>query len=202
MAKRTATSRNIAAINRNVASIADIFGTDSQQYAAAIADLFQFDVYTNKSGVIQIRNNKSNRAKHQKIRARRNRNKTAPQLRAMKKRSEQAMQKYNKHARSKGKVTNIKEFEKRQQDADDLQGEIYMAADTVTEYGDGSEPDRNRMFYDVNYREEIMAKARKIEEALQLEAVQGKRATPIIYENEPNTVYVIDDKTGEIIYKF
>lgn len=202
MAKKTATARNIAAINRNVSTIANTFGVDSQQYAAAISDLFQFDVYTNKSGVIQLRNNKSNRAQHQKIRARKNRNKTAPQIKAMRRRSEQAMQKYNKRARNRGKVANIKEFEKRQQDADDLQGEIYMAADAVTEYGDGTEPDRNRMFYDVNYREEIMAKARKIEEALQLEAVQGKRATPIIYDSEPNTVYVIDDKTGEIIYTF
>ena len=201
MAKKSATARNINAINSNVRMIADIFGVDSQQYGAAIADLFEFDVYTNKSGVIQLRNNKSNRAQHQKIRARKNRNKTRPQLKAMKKRSEKAMEKYNKRAKSKGKVANIKEFEKRQQEADDLQESIYRAERVISENSD-IEVDTHRMFWDTNYRQEMLARAQKIEQALELEAVQNKTASPVIYDNEPNTVYVISDKTGEIIYQF
>ena len=121
-AKQTASAKNIAAINRNVQTIAKTFGTSSQQYNAATADLYKFDVYMNKNGIIQIRNNAANRAKHQALRSRKNKNIKPYVIQRMKKKAEQALKKYNK--RAKDKIQTIQEFEERQQEIDEMTDNI------------------------------------------------------------------------------
>ena len=67
--KRTATAKNIDDINRYLQNIADIWSIYSNEYEKATAKVKDFDIRTNKNGVIQIKNTKANRKKHQKIRA-------------------------------------------------------------------------------------------------------------------------------------
>lgn len=66
----TATQKNINKINDNLRSIAKVFGTNSKPYEQAAQRLHghDFELY-DKNGVVQIKNNAANRAKHQTIRS-------------------------------------------------------------------------------------------------------------------------------------
>lgn len=70
--KKSATAKNIDAINRYLQNVADIWTIYSNEYENATAKVKDFDIRTNKNGVIQIKNTKANRKKHQKIRALKN----------------------------------------------------------------------------------------------------------------------------------
>lgn len=76
--KPTATQKTINSINRYIRTIAETFGTDSKEYERAVTPLHNkditlsngrkgFEIYENKKGVVQLRNNKLNRQKHQQI---------------------------------------------------------------------------------------------------------------------------------------
>lgn len=205
MAKQTASAKNIAAINRNVQTIAKTFGTSSQQYNAATADLYKFDVYMNKNGIIQIRNNAANRAKHQALRARKNKNIKPHVIQRMKKRAEQALKKYNK--RAKDKIQTIQEFEERQQEIDEMTDNIYDDSQIVEDML-RTDVDIYRMFTDKAYRDKIHAMA---QQAAQYQA--GKVPDDVaeqqrrIYENgvineTEDGTFIIDSETGEILFKY
>ena len=205
MPKPTASARNIAAINRNVQTIAKTFGTSSQQYNAATADLYKFDVRMNKNGVIQIKNNAANRAKHQALRARRNKNIKPYQLQRMKKQAEQALKKYNK--RAKDKIQSIPEFEQRQQELDELTDNIYENSMIVEEML-SIDVDIHRMYIDRAYRDKISAMARQAEQYQYgkvpddvLEQTRQAFDRGVISEQDDAT-YIIDGETGEILFKY
>lgn len=207
MAKKTsATSKNIAAINRNIQTIADIFGIYSSQYNKAIADLFQFDVRENKQGVIQIRNTKANRAKHQKIRARRAKNIKPHVIQRMKRQSEQALKKYNK--RAKDNIDSIAEFEQRQQELDALIDSVYDDAKIVEDML-GIEVDRHRMFVDYNYRMKVRAMSENASQynpndTIPDSVIEENRkifSKGIIYETGDSTL-IMDPDTGDALFEY
>lgn len=205
MPKPTASARNIAAINRNVQTIAKTFGTSSQQYNAATADLYKFDVRMNKNGVIQIKNNAANRAKHQALRARRNKNIKPYQLQRMKKQAEQALKKYNK--RAKDKIQSIPDFEQRQQELDELTDNIYDDSMIVEEML-SIDVDIHRMYIDRAYRDKISAMARQAEQYQYgkvpddvLEQTRQAFDRGVIVEQDDAT-FIIDSETGEILFKY
>lgn len=101
--KRTATAKNIDAINRYLRNIADIWSIYSNEYEKATAKVKDFDIRTNKNGVIQIKNTKENRKKHQKVRALKNTIKSKNIIK----------RKYNKRTKglSKKDIQAIKSFE-------------------------------------------------------------------------------------------
>lgn len=205
MPKPTASARNIAAINRNVQTIAKTFGTSSQQYNAATADLYKFDVRMNKKGVIQIKNNAANRAKHQALRARRNKNIKPYQLQRMKKQAEQALKKYNK--RAKDKIQSIPEFEQRQQELDELTDNIYEDSMIVEEML-SIDVDIHRMYIDRAYRDKISAMARQAEQYQYgkvpddvIEQTRQAFDRGVIVEQDDAT-RIIDSETGEILFQY
>ena len=207
MAKKTsATAKNIAAINRNIQTIADIFGIYSSQYNKAIADLFQFDVRENKNGVIQIRNTKANRAKHQKIRARRAKNIKPHVIQRMKRQSEQALKKYNK--RAKDNIDSIAEFEQRQQELDTMIDSVYDDARIVEDML-GIEVDRHRMFVDYNYRMKVRAMSENASkynpnDTIPDSVIEENRkifSKGIIYETGDSTL-IMDPDTGDVLFEY
>jgi len=205
MAKISASARNIAAINRNVQTIAKTFGTSSQQYNAVTADLYKFDVRMNKNGVIQIMNNAANRAKHQALRARRNKNIKPYKLQRMKKQAELALKKYNK--RAKDKIQSIPEFEHRQQELDELTDNIYEDSMIVQEML-SIDVDIHRLYIDRAYRDKISAMARQAEQYQYgkvpddvLEQTRQAFDRGVISEQDDAT-YIIDSETGEILFKY
>lgn len=207
MAKKTsATAKNIAAINRNIQTIANIFGIYSSQYNKAIADIFQFDVRENKQGVIQIRNTKANRAKHQKIRARRAKNIKPHVIQRMKRQSEQALKKYNK--RAKDNIDSIAEFEQRQQELDTLIDSVYDDARIVEDML-GIEVDRHRMFVDYNYRMKVRAMSENASQynpndTIPDNVIEENRkifSKGIIYETGDSTL-IMDPDTGDVLFEY
>lgn len=207
MAKKTsATAKNIAAINRNIQTIANIFGIYSTQYNKAIADIFQFDVRENKNGVIQIRNTKANRAKHQKIRARRAKNIKPYVIQRMKRQSEQALKKYNK--RAKDSINSIAEFEQRQQELDTLIDSVYDDAQIVEDML-GIEVDRHRMFVDYNYRMKVHAMGENASQynpndTIPDSVIEENRkifSKGIIYETGGSTL-IMEPDTGDVLFEY
>ena len=207
MAKKTsATAKNIAAINRNIQTIADIFGIYSSQYNKAIADIFQFDVRENNKGVIQIRNTKANRAKHQKIRARRAKNIKPHVIQRMKRQSEQALKKYNK--RAKDNIDSIAEFEQRQQELDTMIDSVYDDARIVEDML-GIEVDRHRMFVDYNYRMKVRAMSENASQynpndTIPDSVIEENRkifSKGIIYETGDSTL-IMDPDTGDVLFEY
>lgn len=207
MAKKTsATAKNIAAINRNIQTIANIFGIYSTQYNKAIADIFQFDVRENKNGVIQIRNTKANRAKHQKIRARRAKNIKPYVIQRMKRQSEQALKKYNK--RAKDSINSIAEFEQRQQELDTLIDSVYDDAQIVEDML-GIEVDRHRMFVDYNYRMKVHAMTENASQynpndTIPDSVIEENRkifSKGIIYETGGSTL-IMEPDTGDVLFEY
>lgn len=204
--KTSATAKNIAAINRNIQTIADIFGIYSTQYNKAIADIFQFDVRENKNGVIQIRNTKANRAKHQKIRARRAKNIKPHVIQRMKRQSEQALKKYNK--RAKDNIDSIAEFEQRQQELDTMIDSVYDDAKIVEEML-GIEVDRHRMFVDYNYRMKVRTMSENASQynpndTIPDSVIEENRkifSKGIIYETGDSTL-IMDSDTGDVLFEY
>lgn len=202
--KQTATQKNIAAINRNIQTVAKTFGTSSQQYNKAVADLYKFDVYTNKNGVIQLRNNAANRAKHQAIRARKTKNIKPHVMARMKKRAQKALADYNK--RAKDHINSIQDFEERQQELDALTDSIYDDAQIV-ENMLGIEVDRHRMYVDNAYRDKINAMAREAEKYQYGRVPDNVIEQRQVYERgmlmeSDDGTYMIDNETGEILFKY
>lgn len=204
--KTSATSKNIAAINRNIQTIADIFGIYSTQYNKAIADVFQFDVRENNKGVIQIRNTKANRAKHQKIRARRAKNIKPHVIQRMKRQSEQALKKYNK--RAKDNIDSIAEFEQRQQELDTMIDSVYDDAKVVEDML-GIEVDRHRMFVDYNYRMKVRAMSENVSQynpndTIPDSVIEENRkifSKGIIYETGDSTL-IMDPDTADVLFEY
>lgn len=204
--KTSATAKNIAAINRNIQTIANIFGIYSNQYNKAIADIFQFDVRENKNGVIQIRNTKANRAKHQKIRARRAKNIKPHVIQRMKRQSEQALKKYNK--RAKDNIDSIAEFEQRQQELDTMIDSVYDDARIVEDML-GIEVDRHRMFVDYNYRMKVRAMSENASQynpndTIPDSVIEENRkifSKGIIYETGDSTL-IMDPDTGGVLFEY
>lgn len=66
----TATVKNIATINRRIKTVSNLFGIHSAEYEAFTAKVTSnFELYETKTGVIQLRNVKENRAKYQQLSA-------------------------------------------------------------------------------------------------------------------------------------
>lgn len=202
--KRTATSRNIAAINRNIQSIAKTFGTESRMYEKAVADIMQFAHYTNKAGITQIRDVKANRAKHSQIRARRNRNLN---VNVTKRKAEKALKEYTKK-HPKTKIKTVKQFEsliKRNEDLDTVVYGIDERFSDLLENGviKSYNYDMHRAYVDADYRLEKLHEVEQLEQAAELDAVQNPlRNVKATYDKQTNQTYVVDADTGELMYIF
>ena len=193
--KSTPTQRNIAAINRYVSKIADTFGTVSRQYEEATAALYQFDIRTNKHGVIQVRNTAANRKKHSTIRSIKNRR---PKVQRLVKESEKAMAKYNAKVRKKETFTSIKAFEKAQKETADKENAIYDMYEIANSLG--IEFSIYNAFKDDAYFDD-----RRTEIVQAMYEQQGdenvSRETEVITDESGNAV-LVDKETGEILYVY
>lgn len=195
MAKRTATQRHIDSINRNIQTVANTFGKYSQQYENATQNIFMFDVYTNKNGIIQLKNNKANRAKHQQIRARRKRN---VNLYWAKKKSEKRMKAYNENKRTKHKVKSIVEFERLQKELEDKTAQIYEFEEIAQEY------DIDFSAYEAFKNPDYLAdKLQQMYDDTQNSTSDSDNDKKYIVEyNGDGKAVLIDAKTGEVIYEY
>lgn len=193
--KSTPTQRNIAAINRYVSKIADTFGTVSRQYEEATAALYQFDIRTNKHGVIQVRNTAANRKKHSTIRSIKNRR---PKVQRLVKESEKAMEKYNAKVRKKEKFTSIKAFEKAQKETEDKENAIYDMYEIANSLG--IEFSIYNAFKDDTYFDD---KRTEIVQSMyeQQNEENVSRETEVITDERGNAV-LVDKGTGEILYVY
>lgn len=63
------TERNIKAINRRLNTVGKLFGTHSPEYEQITNKLGQYDIYTNKQGMLQLRNNAANRQNYRQLSA-------------------------------------------------------------------------------------------------------------------------------------
>lgn len=181
--KRTATAKNIDAINRYLQNIADIWTIYSNEYEKATAKVKDFDIRTNKNGVIQIKNTKSNRKKHQKIRALKNTTKSKNII----------LRKYNKRTKglSKKDIQIIKTFE------DDVSNAYKKLKELQEKYEIDITPylERLRKGEDTH---EILIGAK-----LEVEQLQQLKNSEIEKRNTIETDYgIIDADTGELIYEF
>lgn len=181
--KRTATAKNIDAINRYLQNIADIWTIYSNEYEKATAKVKDFDIRTNKNGVIQIKNTKENRKKHQKIRAIKNTTKSKNII----------QRKYNKRTKglSKKDIQIIKTFE------DDVSNAYKKLKELQEKYEIDITPylERLRKGEDTH---EILIGAK-----LEVEQLQQLKNSEIEKRNTIETDYgIIDADTGELIYEF
>lgn len=125
--KISATQRNINSINSYIRNVAETFGTTSSQYVALQSTIIDFDIRWNKSGIVQIKNNKENRKQHQKIRALRNRQKQhRNKVSVMKKKVEQEIREWNNIPEDEDIFDeDIREFERMQYDNEQWKQHIY-----------------------------------------------------------------------------
>ena len=193
--KSTPTQRNIAAINRYVSKIADTFGTVSRQYEEATAALYQFDIRTNKHGIIQVRNTAANRKKHSTIRSIKSHR---PKVQRLVKESEKAMSKYNAKVRKKEKFTSIKAFEKAQKETEDKENAIYDMYEIANSLG--IEFSIYNAFKDDAYFDE---KRTEIVQSMYEQQTEENvsRETEVITDESGNAV-LVDKETGEILYVY
>lgn len=193
--KSTPTQRNIAAINRYVSKIADTFGTVSRQYEEATAALYQFDIRTNKHGVIQVRNTAANRKKHSTIRSIKNRR---PKVQRLVKESEKAMEKYNAKVRKKEKFTSIKAFEKAQKETEDKKDAVYDLEKIANALG--IEYSIYNAFREDGYYDD---KRLEITQALyDQQGVENVSRETILNITPDGDVQVLDKETGEVLYVY
>lgn len=181
--KQTATAKNIDAINRYLQNIADIWSIYSNEYEKATAKIKDFDIRTNKNGVIQIKNTKENRKKHQKIRAIKNTT-----------RSKNIIQRnYNKRTKglTKKDVQAIKTFE------DDYSNAYKKLKELEQTYDLDITPYLERLRNGDNLGE-IVSDAVLEAEIQQLDIIPDYKNRNIVETN----FGIVDADTGEMLYEF
>ncbi len=181
--KRTATAKKIDAINRYLQNVADIWSIYSNEYEKATAKVKDFDIRTNKNGVIQIKNTKANRKKHQKIRALRNTTKPKSII----------QRNYNKRTKglSKKDIQTIKTFE------DDVSNAYKKLQELQEKYDFDITPYLDRL------RKGDTPSSIINDAMLESEIQQMNDVSELSSRNTIETDYgIIDADTGELIYEF
>lgn len=181
--KRTATAKNIDAINRYLRNIADIWTIYSNEYEKATAKIKDFDIRTNKNGVIQIKNTKENRKKHQKIRAIKNTSKSKNII----------QRNYNKRTKglTKKDIQAIKTFE------DDVSNAYKKLLELQEKYELDISPYLDRL------RSGDTPTSIVNDALLESEIQQMNDVPEFEKRNTIETDYgIIDADTGEILYEF
>lgn len=181
--KRTATAKNIDVINRYLQNIADIWSIYSNEYEKATAKVKDFDIRTNKNGVIQIKNTKSNRKKHQKIRALRNTTKSKNII----------QRNYNKRTKglTKKDIRTIKEFE------DDYSNAYKKLKDLQEKYELDITPYLERLRKGENTYEILVDAMTTVEEDQRYKASSFDNRSVI-----ETDFGIVDADTGELLYEF
>ena len=181
--KRTATAKNIDAINRYLRNIADIWSIYSNEYEKATSKVKDFDIRTNKNGVIQIKNTKENRKKHQKIRAIKNTRKSKNII----------QRNYNKRTKglTKKDIKAIKTFE------DDYSNAYKKLKELQEKYSLDITPYLDRL------RNGDTPSSIINDALLECETLQMNDVPEFENRNTIETDYgIIDADTGELLYEF
>lgn len=181
--KKSATAKNIDTINRYLQNIADIWTIYSNEYEKATAKVKDFGIRTNKNGVIQIKNTKENRKKHQKIRAIKNTRKSKNII----------QRNYNKRTKGLNKkdIRAIKTFE------DDFSNAYKKLKELQEKYEIDITPYLERLRKGDDTHEIL------IDAMLEVEQVQQFKASTYNDKNVIETDYgIIDADTGELLYEF
>lgn len=181
--KKSATAKNIDAINRYLQNIADIWTIYSNEYEKATAKVKDFDIRTNKNGVIQIKNTKKNRKQHQKIRALRNTTKSKNII----------QRNYNKRTKglTKKDIQAIKTFE------DDYSNAYKKLKELQEKYELDITPYLERLRKGENTSEIIYDAMQEVEMKKEYQNSGYEKRNTI------ETDYgIIDADTGELIYEF
>lgn len=210
--RKTATWKNINAINRYIKNVAEIFGTESEQYDIATNQLNLFDFTYNKNGIKQIRNTAENRKKHQTVRRIKNQRKNITKEKA---KIQAKIDKRNKRVRNEAnRIESIKQFNKLQRDTEDKYDAIYNHmipilmeyAENHPELDISKDQDAlaHRLFSDINYYDEMKLMVEEIGRSQEDTDIKnttlGWKNT--VTEVKDGTAYVIDEKTGELIDAF
>lgn len=181
--KKSATAKNIDTINRYLQNVADIWTIYSNEYEKATAKVKDFDIRTNKNGVIQIKNTKENRKKHQKIRALRNTTKSKNII----------QRNYNKRTKGLNKkdIRTIKTFE------DDVSNAYKKLKELQEKYELDITPYLDRL------RNGDTPNSIINDALLESEIQQTNDIPELSNRNTIETDYgIIDADTGEILYEF
>lgn len=179
MAKRTATMKAIDNINSYIQDVANVYGKNSQEYEDITNAVADYDLRTNKHGVLQVRNTKENRKAHNQLRAQARRTHKA----RTSSRHRQARTAYNSAAK--------KQLHSMQKAFSDSTTELYSLREFCEQYN--IEWDYMKAYRDRSYVNEKWREVQKAES----EYLREEFGMSVIHDYE--TGQYIDSDTGEII---
>lgn len=179
MAKRTATMKAIDNINSYIQDVAKVYGKNSQEYEDITNVVADYDLRTNKNGVLQVRNTKENRKAHNQLRAQ--------ARQAHKARTSSRYRKAQKEFRDTAK----KQLHSMQKAFADATTELYSLREFCEQYN--IDWDYMKAYRDRDY---VESKWKEVQRA-ESEYLKNLYGTDVIHDYE--TGQFIDTATGETI---
>lgn len=179
MAKRTATMKAIDNINSYIRDVASVYGKNSQEYEDITNAVADYDLRTNKNGVLQVRNTKENRKAHNQLRAQ-----------ARKAHKARTSSRYRK-ARKEFRDTAKKQLHSMQKAFSEASSELYSLRDLCEQFN--IEWDYLKGYRDRDY---VESKWKEVQRA-ESEYLKNLYGTDVIHDYE--TGQYIDAATSEVI---
>lgn len=177
MPKRTATMKAIDTINSYIRDVANVYGKNSQEYEDITNTVADYDLRTNKNGVLQVRNTKENRKSHNQLRAQ-----------ARQAHKARTSSRYRK-ARQEFRDTAKKQLHSMQKAFSDSTTELYSLRDLCEQFN--IEWDYLKGYRDRDYVESKWKEVQRSES----EYLKNLYGTDVIHDYE--TGQYIDAATGE-----
>ena len=189
----SATSKNIAAINRNISATAAIFGTNSAEYKDAVNAIRGFET-RDKNGVVQIRDIKSNRQQYQKLSSLRKKLTPASvKKRKVKNRLKKQMRREKQTQSGKSRPITNDDLRKESTARESLHDEIDMLYEEAKEHG--VPIDYGLLYSTADYREYIRS---EIAAAI---AAEQAAYEDTVYSDD-GSAYVFNPDTGEVVEEY
>lgn len=130
----TATAKNIATINRRIKAISKLFGgvhsAEYEEFTSLISDTL--DIYTNKAGEIQIRNNKENRKRYQYISATAKKVRDTP-IQVLQRKAKKQREQFEDYREVSQDEIDFIEYKRFSNNVLDLTTEVYAILNTAVE---------------------------------------------------------------------
>lgn len=132
----TATVKNIATINRRIKTISKLFGYHSAEYEAFTTTVTEaFDLYQTATGIVQIRNNKTNRKSYQKLSALAKKVRNMP-IQVLQRKAKQQREKFDDYREITGDYEmKFHDYTWFTNTVTDLASEVYGLVDTAYDMG-------------------------------------------------------------------
>ena len=130
----TATAKNIGTINRRIKAISKLFGgvhsAEYEEFTSLISDTL--DIYTNKAGEIQIRNNKENRNRYQYISATAKKVRDKP-IQVLQRKAKKQREQFEDYREVSQDEIDFIEYKRFSNNVLDLTTEVYAILNTAVE---------------------------------------------------------------------